>query len=409
MSVSSMKQRAVVEDRLSRQREMTALITAALVFVLYVWDRVAVPIFLVEIRTAYDLSLAAAGLLASIFTFGLALTAVVAGFLVAKYGMRLSLIVSTLLFSASTGYIAMGFHFADLALARVLGGIGEGIYIVALLTYLSTLSERYRAAAMGLPGTLFGVGIFAAPMVLNTMAAHAGWKGTFLVLMVGGVGGAVALAIITNKVENFASQKSDEPITWLRIRKILTPYVLTLVVIMAINGIGIYGMISVLVAYLRVSHHLDTGTAGFIYGLFGVGAIIGGAPLGFVADRFGRNVAMPILAVIAAMSGAAVFAAPSSPIILGILTLLFGTSANALYVICLALVRDRSGETDGPLSIGLVATAYYLFGALSGWILGVATETFGFMGSGLAVYLIPYSLALLIFWIVASRKAPSPA
>jgi predicted MFS family arabinose efflux permease len=262
---------------------------------------------------------------------------------------------------------------------------------------------------MGLPGTLFGVGIFAAPMVLNFIAAHAGWRGTFLVLMVGGLGGAVALAIITKKVEKFASQKSDEPITWFRIRKILTPYVLTLAVIMAINGIGIYGMISVLMAYLRVSHHLDTGTAGFIYGLFGVGAIIGGVPLGLLADRFGRNIAMPILAVMAAISGAAVFAAPSSPAVLSILTLLFGTSANALYVISLALVRDRSGQTDGPLAIGLVATSYYLFGALSGWILGMATETFGFMGSGLVVYLIPYSLALLLFWIVASRKLPTPA
>jgi predicted MFS family arabinose efflux permease len=409
MTVSSIKQQAVVEDRASRHRELTALITAAIVFVLYVWDRVAVPIFLVEIRAAYDLSLAAAGLLASIFTFGLALTAVIAGFLVAKYGMRVSLIVSTLLFSASTGYIATGFHFADLAVARVLGGIGEGIYIVALLSYLSTLSERYRAAAMGLPGTLFGVGIFAAPIVLNTIAAYAGWRGTFLVLMAAGAGGAMVLAIITNKIENFTSQKSGDPITWLRIRKVLTPYVLALVVIMAINGIGIYGMISVLVAYLRISHHLDTSTAGYIYGLFGVGAIIGGTPLGLMADRFGRNIAMPILAVIAAISGAAVFAAPSSPIILGILTLLFGTSANALYVICLALVRDRSGQTDGPLSIGLVATAYYLFGAVSGWILGVATETFGFMGSGLAVYLIPYLLALLIFWIVASRESSIPA
>lgn len=69
------------------------LAVMAVVYLVDAWDRVVVPVELVEVRRAYGLSLSGSSLIASVFTFGLALTALPAGLLVARWGMRTTLVV----------------------------------------------------------------------------------------------------------------------------------------------------------------------------------------------------------------------------------------------------------------------------------------------------------------------------
>ena len=54
---------------------LAPLLVMALVYLVYAWDRVVVPVALVEVRAAYGLSLSSSSVIASVFTFGLALTA----------------------------------------------------------------------------------------------------------------------------------------------------------------------------------------------------------------------------------------------------------------------------------------------------------------------------------------------
>jgi len=390
-------------------KTIVALLVVSAVFIVYIWDRIAVPVLLIEIRRDYDLSLPAAGLVASVFTFGLALTAGVAGVIVARVGMRTSLVASTILFSLSTGYIAFGYALPDLLVARVLGGVGEGIYIVSLLSYLGTITEKYRGAAMGLPGSLFGIGLFVAPVSLAFLSRESGsWQGVFYILMALGFAGAVAIGFVTRGVDAYERVTGGHEVNLIRLRSILHPGVIVLALIMGINGLGNYGIISLLIAYLRVGQNLDPATAGFIYGLTGLGAIIGGVPLGFLADKVGHSVAVPLLALGAGLSATILFSAPPLPVLLGALTLVFGVCANGLYVSCFALVHDIIDVSDGPLAIGLIATTYFLCGAFSGYILGAASGVLGWGMAGVVIYLLPYTLGALSFWRIAHLRRLRP-
>ena len=155
---------------------------------------------------------------------------------------------------------------------------------------------------------------------------------------------------------------------------------------------------------MRTGQSLDAATAGFIYGLTGIGAIIGGVPLGFVADKIGHNVAVPLFALGAGISGVMLFSAPPVPVLLGALTLIFGLCANALYVSCFAFVHDIVGVSDGPLAVGLVAVTYFLCGAFSGYVLGAASTALGWSTAGVLVYFLPYTLGALVFWRTAHLR-----
>ena len=115
---------------------VAGLLIVSAVYILYAWDRLVVPVQLVELRHAFNLPLSAAGLLATIFTFGIALTAIPAGFFVLRFGTRTSLIVGTLIFSLCIGYPPFGKGLGDLTAAQIGSGIGEGLYNVALFSFL---------------------------------------------------------------------------------------------------------------------------------------------------------------------------------------------------------------------------------------------------------------------------------
>src|SRR5580704_13190872 len=134
------QRRAVDEARPGEVRAGAApLMGVAVVYLVYAWDRVVVPVELVEVRGAYGLSVGSSSLIASVFTFGLALTALPAGLLVVRWGTRTTLVVGALLFSLCTAYVPLGFGLTDLLGARILAGVGEGFYNVAMYSFLAGL------------------------------------------------------------------------------------------------------------------------------------------------------------------------------------------------------------------------------------------------------------------------------
>jgi MFS family permease len=176
---------------------LAPLIVMAVVYLIYAWDRVVVPVELVEVRGAYGLTLSSSSLIASVFTFGLALTALPAGMLVARWGTRTTLVVGAILFSVCTAYVPLGFGMADLLGARIVAGVGEGFYNVAMYSFLAGLTVRYRGAAAGVATTLFGLGILTGPPVIAWMQAYSqDWHQPFFVLAAVGILGALAIQLL---------------------------------------------------------------------------------------------------------------------------------------------------------------------------------------------------------------------
>jgi predicted MFS family arabinose efflux permease len=375
---------------------VAGLVIIGIVYLIYAWDRIVFPIELVEISKSFGFELAAAGFLATVFVLGIALTAIPAGFVVMRYGTRASLVVGAVIFSLATGYTAMGHGLVDLTIARVVSGVGEGLYNIALFSFLGGLSDRYRGTLTGLAASLFGIGLFLGPPLVAAILDFSGrWETAFWVFAAAGIIGAVLIGF-TLPGHDVASAKATGPVTWRRLVSVLAGRNLAVAAIMAINGFGLYSFLGLYETFLRTAHRMDLATASAVFSLFGIGSVIGGSPAGYLADRIGRKLYLLLALIGCAVFGVAAYTAPPTPWLLAALCFLFGLAVNSIYTNCYALVQDQVAKDDIPLGTGVLATIYFLMGAISGYLLVQARDAFGWGAGSVAAYGAPYVVAALI-------------
>ncbi len=388
---------------------LAPLIVMAVVYLIYAWDRVVVPVELVEVRAAYGLSLGSTSIIASVFTFGLALTALPAGLLVARWGTRTTLVIGAILFSACTAYIPLGFSLTDLLGARVLAGVGEGFYNVAMYSFLAGLTTRYRGAAAGVATTLFGLGLLTGPPVISWMHAFSlSWQRPFYVLAAVGIVGALALQFLIGPSTNQRSIQRAAPILP-RLVKVITPRTLVILVAAAANGVGVYAFISVYVTFLRAHWHLPQTEAAYISSAYGLGGLLGGIPMGYVADRVGRRRFLIAAFVLAGVAGAAAFIVPPAIVPSLAANFCLGMLLNGSYSNCYAAIQDAVAPEDIPIATGVLATVYFLCASFSGWLLFTAAGAFGWPIGAMLVYTSPYWICALLFCFSRGmERRPAP-
>jgi MFS family permease len=386
-----------------------ALVIISIVYLIYAWDRLVFAIELVEIRKVYGFELVSAGFLATVFTLGIALTAIPAGFIVIRFGTRASLVVGAIIFSIGTGYTPLGHGFSDLTLARIVSGAGEGLYNIALFSFLGALSARYRGTLTGLAASLFGIGVFSGPLVVSALLTGTGrWEAAFYALALTGIVGAIVIWISLSGTE-YRSDSATGPITVERLLRVLVPKNVAVIGVMAINGLGIYSFLGLYETFLRTGHHMNVGLASTIFSLFGIGNIVGGAPAGYVADRIGRKLYLVLALIACAISGTAAFFLGPTPWVLATVCFIFGLVVNSVYTNCYALVQDQVQNEDIPLGTGVLATIYFLMGAVSGYLLAQARDSFGWAHGSVLIYAIPYVIAAIIMTglLLSDRRALS--
>ena len=375
---------------------VAALIIISIVYIIYAWDRIVFSIELVEISKAFGFSFSSAGLLATVFVLGIALTAIPAGFIVMRYGTRASLVVGAVIFSLATGYTPLGFGLADLTIARVVSGVGEGLYNIAVYSFLGGLSEKYRGTLTGIAASLFGIGLFSGPLIVAQILTITGkWQPAFYSFAVLGIAGAVLIGIALRR-RDIQSNEATGPVTWERLRSVLVGKNIAIAAVMAINGFGLYSFLGLYETFLRTAQHMDLTTASAVFSLFGIGSIFGGVPAGYIADRIGRKLYLLLAVIGCAIFGIAAFLAPATPWLLATICFVFGFGTNSIYTNCYALVQDQVEKKDIPLGTGVLATIYFLIGSISGYLLVQARDAFGWGMGSIASYGVLYLIATLI-------------
>jgi MFS family permease len=388
-----------------------ALCIIALVYILYAWDRLVVPIELVDLRSVYGFSMSIAGLLGSVFTLGLALMAIPAGIIVMRFGTRATLVGGAILFSLCVAYPAVGFTAVDLVIVQVLSGAGEGLYNVALYSFLGRLTEKYRGTATGLAASLFGVGLFLARLSVSAIVGATGsWRSPFFIFAIAGLVGAWGIALALRKGSSIESTEPRAPMTRERLRRVLVPRNIAVCGVMIVAGLAIYSFLGVFTTYLRTVQHMDLAGAARIFSLEGFGSIVGGMPCGYVADMVGRKRYLVAAAIVAGIAGPAAFVAPPIPLLLGAICFTFGAATNSIYANCYALIQDQVKKEEIPLATGLLATIYFLMAAFSGYLLVAAESALGWAMAGVVIYAIPCAAAVLvILGLIYTERTPPTA
>ncbi|MER6877276.1 MFS transporter, partial [Amycolatopsis sp. NPDC000673] len=139
-------------------RTLLILLVLDLTYLVNAMDRQVFAILLPDIKQTYLLTGTQAGTLSTIFTLGMGLAGIPAGYLADRIGRKRVIIASLLLFSITCALQATAHGLVDLTAWRILSGVGEGAQNAALYAAVGAYFHRNRAVAIGSINAAFGLG-----------------------------------------------------------------------------------------------------------------------------------------------------------------------------------------------------------------------------------------------------------
>src|SRR5262249_21563562 len=173
-------------------------------YVINAMDRQLFPLILPEVRREYGFSLPEAGLMATVFTIGMALAGLPTGYLMSRYSRKAVAEIGVFVFSAATLVTVLAAGFSDMLIYRAPTGVGEAMQLTAMFAILSSFFARHRSAAVGAVNFTFGVGAVIGPLLgAAILSAYGTWRAPMIVF---GVLGFALMALVAVVVRSSISE-----------------------------------------------------------------------------------------------------------------------------------------------------------------------------------------------------------
>src|SRR6185436_5949934 len=168
----------------SRFRWFIIFLLFAISVVNYI-DRAAISYSIPQIERDLGLSPADAGGILGAFGLGYAITTLLGGIVVDRFGSRVVLAVAAVLWSVSIGATGLAAGFVMLYAARVLLGVSEGPNFPALTGAVTRwLAPQERATALGNALVAVPLALAIGGPIVTQLLAWLDWRWTFGVLFV---------------------------------------------------------------------------------------------------------------------------------------------------------------------------------------------------------------------------------
>jgi MFS family permease len=366
-----------------------------------------------EIREEFGFSLDQSGLLATGFTLGLALTGVPAGYLLDRMSRKTIVIASVVVYSAGTLAIPLAAGFLDMAVYRLISGVGEGVQATAIYAIVGAYYFHRRAFAAGFIGVAFGLGVFLGPLIGQALAgATETWRTPFYVFGVAGLVVALILLLtvpraMSEAVAGRATSIDDASYDHIP----ASPYnrnTLAFAITSAVSGLVFYGFLGLYPTFLREQLALDPGQAALAASLVGFGAMMA-LPVGWLADRMDQRILMAVGFVGTALSALLAYTVATGAVAQYLLAFLMGTFASGvLFTNCTTVLQRSVRPEHVGRGAGLFILTYYVAAAVSGLIFARLVAGIGWQGAGIVQLALLPLLGLAALAIVDPKQMLLP-
>jgi MFS family permease len=245
-------------------------------YVINAMDRQVFYPLLPTIRDEYGFPLQQAGLLATIFTLGMAFGALPSGYLVDRFSRKTVLVTSIAIYSLGTLVTPLASGFADMVVYRIVSGVGEGMQTTALFAIVGTYFHRRRALALGCMGVAFGVGNFLGPVIGIQLASTQGtWRAPFLAF---GIAGLAIAVLIAGTVSRRLTERLAGPTVAAETYDHLPASAynrntIALAVTAALFGLVVYGFLGLYPTFLTTELHYTPAEAALAVSFIGIGGV----------------------------------------------------------------------------------------------------------------------------------------
>jgi DHA1 family inner membrane transport protein len=347
-------------------------------------DRTLFPLILPEVAREYRFSLPEAGLMSTVFTIGMALSGLPAGWLMSRYSGKSVAQAGLALFSGATLVTVLSSGFSDMLAYRALTGIGEAMQLTALLAIVSGYFVQHRAMAVGALNCSFGAGAIFGPLLGAAMLnAFGNWR----VPMIGfGLIGFALMALVASvargPIGEGAAPGTPREASIGGAASLYNRNTILLVALSCIAGLAIFGFLGMYPTYLREQLHFSPGDAGKIMSIYGLGVLtsVGGGLLG---DRFAMRPVLALSFLVAAVIGWLLFNGPADFALQASLAFAFGVIfSGAIYVNLAAFHLKAVQDVLSSGASGVFVTSFYAAASLAGYVIGWLALNFGWALAG---------------------------
>jgi MFS family permease len=375
----------------------------AFTFMLNAMDRQVFPPLLSTISTEYGFSLQAGGLLATIFTLGMAIAGIPAGFLVERFSRKTVLIFSIVVYSLGTLATPLASSWGDMALYRIISGLGEGMQAAALFAAVGAFFHNRRGLALGVLGFAFGLGATLGPPLGITFAGHFGsWRAPFIIFgLLGLLVALVAVFVVSPKfTERAISMTGVEGSYDYMPAKAYNRNSLSIAAASGCGALALYGFLGLYPTFLTTQLGVSTGEAALALSFVGIGGVAGLLG-GWIGDRINQRTLLIVSLAVMAVIGVLIYVVQASFVwqcVFACLMGVFGTGVffpNTNSAIQRAVRPHQVGR-----AAGLFVTCYYGSAAFSGLLFAAMVPTLGWQGAGLLQVTVLPLLAAAIMLIV---------
>jgi len=331
------------------------------------------------LRDTFAVSYTELGLLMGLFYAASGIGQTGSGFLVDHFGARRVLPCGMALLAGAMGVAGIAPAYWVLAVAAVLGGLGNSVFHPADYSiFNASVSPPRLGRAYGIHGICGNLGWAVAPAVVVGLAAPLGWRGSLLTVAALGIAAALALstqgATLVDRVEPIHRGAASSPGLRASIGVLFAPSILTAFAFFALIATSIIGIqtfsVSAMVKLFDAPLGLATGAlTAFLLGS-AVGILIGGV----LADRTSRHDMVAACGLIpgAALSLVIASGAPSLatlPVVMALMGVCLGAiSPSRDMLVRAATPPGASGKVYGFVYSGLDLGSC-LTPLLFGWLL----------------------------------------
>jgi len=380
---------------------LTILLILDLAYFLNAMDRQVFPVILPDVREALGVTSSQVGLLATIFTLGMGLAGIPAGYLTDRWGRKNMILAGLVLFSVTTALQAVAVSWFDMAAYRVISGIGEGIQNAALFAAAGSYFHRNRGLAIGTLAAAYGVGAFTGPAVGQLLVEVTGrWQTPLLVF---GVFGAVVFIAVAFGVPRAAAEYGADTKDVARAGemgvvasdRLFNRAVVCAAVAAAGAGFALNAWLGLYPTFLRTAHGFTPSQASVTASMFGVGAlaaIFGG----YLADRTSQRMLNVIGLTGLMVTGVLIFSTSAPQGVQMLLTLFMGVSfTGVIYTNTSALMQRNVAPALVGRAQGVFLASLYIPASVSGYVFARLVDVVGWTAGGALVIVIPCVTGLL--------------
>ncbi len=374
--------------RVSRRPPLAFIFTVTLTGIL---SNTLVTPAIPDILSDFDRSSGASGLLVAVGSLAGIVMAPIAGFLADRFGRRIVLTVTLLIFGVFGGVAALAPTFEILLLARFLQGVGSAALVnLAVVLIGDNWTGPERTRLIGRNSAILTIGLASLPLISGVLTQSAGWRVTFGIYTVA-LGTAAAAWIVLDgrrpQSPPRVREQFGEALVVLR-RPILRASILGgFLVFIAIFGL----FLTVLPVHLDEVFGMEAGTRGLLISLPALTATLASFNLGRVRQVTSARTVVIFSSILLIVSYVAIGLTTTVAVV--VVAALFYGSSEGFFI---PMLQDLNME-DAPDEHRAVVIAVWVGFARLGQTIGPLLAGFavGVIGTG-ATFVAGSGIAFLI-------------